>query len=422
MITLFLRSLSAIVFLSVSLVATAPAAHFLLNLNVRIFHVEHSDEGIRVLMRMPMPYLIADKLGPEGPDGLPTPAPFTANSLENGELVHYVDLDAIQTDATGLGEIAESGLHVMIDEEQLVGQVSAIRLYKVGSELPFATLSEAMTAFEASQAWPSPPLYVGNTVVDILLTYDAGGPVASYSLSSSLDPGLPDQETTANLILDYAETDPRIFRSRGLMQDPLIISRSPISGLATFVREGIRHILEGLDHVLFVLCMVIGAATLRALVARITGFTVGHTVTLVMGFFGFAPSASWFIPAVETAIALSIIYAAADAVFQKPRVHRSNSGAVAVTGAIGLLHGFGFSFMLREILRVDADNVWQSLLAFNIGVEIGQFAIALVVWPMVILLRCLPGKTWEVARGLIASAVSVVAVFWVTERISGVLL
>ncbi|KUJ80058.1 HupE/UreJ family protein [Ruegeria profundi] len=79
------------------------------------------------------------------------------------------------------------------------------------------------------------------------------------------------------------------------------------SAASAFIFKGIRHVLEGRDHLLFVICMILSAATLRALVARATGFTVGHSVTLVMAYFGLAPQISWFIPAVEALIAPLII-------------------------------------------------------------------------------------------------------------------
>ena len=75
--------------------------------------------------------------------------------------------------------------------------------------------------------------------------------------------------------------------------------------------EGVRHILEGLDHVLFVVCLVLGASGLGAPgMARVTGFTIGHSVTLTLGFFGYYPTGAWFVPLVETGIALSIVYTA----------------------------------------------------------------------------------------------------------------
>ena len=66
-------------------------SHFKLNLNVRILHVEHLADGMRVYLRSPMPYLVADLVGPEGEDRLPQPAPFTTNALENEQVMHYFD-------------------------------------------------------------------------------------------------------------------------------------------------------------------------------------------------------------------------------------------------------------------------------------------------------------------------------------------
>ena len=289
--------------------AASASAHFLLNLNVRILHVEHLGDGLRVYLRTPMPYLVADKTGPVRADGLPEPAPFTTNEMKDGKLSHYVDFERLQANLTGLGAIGEAGFEFIANGKRVGGSVEQVQLYRVGTQPDFATLGEARAAFKTRTSLPETdrPLYVGDAVVDMVLRYDAGGPVGSYSVSSNLDPGLPGQETTANLILDYGPGNPKVFRSRGLMQQPVEISRSALSAIGTFIVEGIRHILEGLDHVLFVVCLIIGAATLKSLLWRVTGFTLGHSVTLALGFFGFVPSGAWFVPAVETGIALSII-------------------------------------------------------------------------------------------------------------------
>ena len=110
-------------------------------------------------------------------------------------------------------------------------------------------------------------------------------------------------------------------------------------------------------------------------------------MTLTLGYFGFVPKAEWFIPAVETGIALSIIYAAVVALVQlNNKSQLTGSGGIVVTIAIGLLHGLGFSFVLREILGLQTANIWASLLSFNIGVEVGQLCIVLVLWPILFLL------------------------------------
>lgn len=144
-------------------------------------------------------------------------------------------------------------------------------------------------------------------------------------------------------------------------------------------------------------------------------------MTLIAGFFGLAPQGAWFIPAVETAIAISIILVAADAVKQRRRADLgSDSYGLMINAGLGLLHGFGFSFMLHNILQVDAPNVWQSLLAFNIGVEIGQLMIVLVIWPFVVFLRTRPRFVWTVSSGAVAGVSSAVAIFWIFERAGGI--
>lgn len=398
-------------------------AHFKLNLNVRIFHVVHSEDGLDVYLRTPMAYLVAGKLGPVGADGLPSPAPFTTNRLEDGVLMHVVDPGAMLADPLGLGRMAAEDLRMETEAGRLAAKVVSVRVHSVGSEPGFATRDEATAALATDgSVWSDAgETYVGDAVVDVHLAYLAEAAVSEYTLAALSDPGLPGEEDTANLILDYRGDTTRTYRNTGLMAEPITISGSPVAAASTFIVEGVGHILEGIDHVLFVICMVIGAQTLGALMARVSGFTVGHTITLSLGFFGIAPSAPWFIPAVETAIALSIIWAAADAVLQNPGRARSNRAAVAVTAAIGLLHGFGFSFMLRNILQIDADNVWQSLLAFNLGVELGQLAIVALIWPAVLLIRRMPDQVWIGTRGAVAASVSLVATIWAVERATAIL-
>ena len=405
------------------LLATLPAnTHFLLNLNVRILHVEHLGDGLRVYLRMPMPYLVADRVGPVAADGLPEPAPYTTNRMEDGKLVHYIDPAALRADPAGLSGFAADGFHFSSGGRRLEAVVERVRVHRVGSEPPFATLDEARAAFKDQAVYPidADVAYVGDVVVDVILRYRTGVPVYDYSVSSSLDPGLPGQEDTANLILDYSPGATRIFRARGLLEEPVAVSRSAWSAIVTLVQEGVHHILGGWDHVLFVLCLILGATRLASLVWRVTGFTVGHTVTLIAGFFGFVPSGAWFIPAIETGIALSIVYAAAIAVTARRRQRRSEIEMLFITMAIGLLHGLGFSFVLHELLRVDSPDIWQSLLAFNVGVEVGQLMLIVIAWPLFRLIERINDRAWLVSRWGIAASCAMIALFWTFERASNV--
>jgi hypothetical protein len=137
---------------------------------------------------------------------------------------------------------------------------------------------------------------------------------------------------------------------------------------------------------------------------------------LTAGFFGFVPSGSWFIPLVEMGIALSIIYAAVVALTEGRRESRSEARMFVITSAIGLLHGLGFSFVLHKILQVDSPNIWQSLLAFNLGVELGQVMIILAAWPIFRLVARWSEPAWAIGRWGVALPCVAVAAVWTVQR------
>lgn len=415
-----IRPAALLLVLSMALILSSldfARAHFLLNINVRVIQVEHLQDGLRVYLRLPMPYLVADRLGPLGLDGVPEPAPYTTNRLEEDRLVHYLDRGALTSEPLGLGQLVADGHRLSVDGQALVAGVERVRAYP-GSEKPdFATLDDAKRSFEGPfDPLQFPATYVGDTVVDAVLIYRSGGPVYEYSLSSSLAPGLEGQDDTANLLLDHFPGETKVFRARGLLTQPITVTRSAMAAAATFVTEGVRHILEGWDHVLFVLCLVLGAVKFSSLLWRATGFTIGHSITLAAGFFGFVPSGTWFVPAVELGIALSIIYAALIAVRPRARDTQSETTVCLITSGIGLLHGLGFSFVLHEILQIESPNIWQSLLAFNLGVEIGQVLIILVTWPLFRLTARWNQDVWRIGQWAVALPCILIATLWTGQR------
>ena len=129
-------------------------AHFLLNLNVRIIHVEHMHDSLRVYLRLPMPYLVADKLGPVTSEGLPEPAPFTTNQLKEGVMVHYINFDQVRRQPLGLGKLAANGYTFSVEDRGLAASVEDVRIHQVGSQPEFATLEEAKLVFDDGQNFP----------------------------------------------------------------------------------------------------------------------------------------------------------------------------------------------------------------------------------------------------------------------------
>lgn len=161
--------------------------------------------------------------------------------------------------------------------------------------------------------------------------------------------------------------------------DPGVVELDPrwLQAVARFVVSGFEHILGGIDHLLFLLCLVIPFRRVAALVPIVTSFTVAHSITLIASAYGVAPDALWFPPLVETVIAASIVYMAIENILA-PQLKRR----WLITFGFGLVHGFGFSFALRETLQFAGSHLVTSLLAFNVGVELGQLLVLVLVVPL----------------------------------------
>ncbi len=157
------------------------------------------------------------------------------------------------------------------------------------------------------------------------------------------------------------------------------ISTAPQAGSAmqtfrSFLVLGVEHIAGGYDHLLFLLALLIVGSGVRAAAGIITSFTVAHSVTLALAAFGWVR-----LPAevVEPLIAASIVYVGVENLWRGHGRHRW-----LLTFGFGLIHGLGFASVLEELLTA-GDQILLPLLSFNLGVELGQLAIAALVLPLV---------------------------------------
>lgn len=175
-----------------------------------------------------------------------------------------------------------------------------------------------------------------------------------------------------------------------------------------FFLLGAEHLLLGLDHVLFLVAILLGARTLRGIVITATTFTVAHSVTFLLAGMGLV-----HLPAaiVEPVIALSIVAAAAAALSRR---EPSARWRLPVVFAFGLLHGLGFA----GALGIDGEWSWGllwSLLAFNLGIEVVQLALIAVAFPLLVLLRRTAGG--RPATLVAGAAVGAAGLFWFVERL-----
>jgi hypothetical protein len=177
-----------------------------------------------------------------------------------------------------------------------------------------------------------------------------------------------------------------------------------------FIRTGFLHILDGTDHLLFLFCLVIPFRRFRALVPVVTAFTVAHSVTLIASAYDLAPDALWFPPLIETLIAMSIVYMALENI-----VGGNLKRRWMITFGFGLVHGFGFSFALRQTLQFAGSHLLTSLLSFNVGVELGQLLVLLLLIPTLeLLFRFVVAE--RIGTIILSALIAHTGWHWMTER------
>ena len=213
---------------------------------------------------------------------------------------------------------------------------------------------------------------------DVVLEY----PIRSDTAAFSVWPHL--QHLAARVVTVVRFVPPGgVERDYEFLGDPGIVPLDPRWRQAArrFVELGFFHILDGTDHLLFLCCLVIPMRRFRPLLGVITAFTVAHSITLLASAFGLAPDALWFPPLIETLIAASIVWMALENIASPNVRHRW-----VIAFAFGLVHGFGFSFALRQTLQFAGSHLLLSLLSFNLGVELGQLLVLAILIPALHLL------------------------------------
>lgn len=175
---------------------------------------------------------------------------------------------------------------------------------------------------------------------------------------------------------------------------------------------GIEHILSGLDHLLFVVCLLFLVGFKRQLIWTITAFTAAHSLSLGLSAMGWLSLRS---PPVEATIALSIVLLAAEALHRKQTLVRRWPACVAF--GFGLVHGLGFAGALKEI-GLPEEHFLLALLSFNLGVEAGQLLAVATAWVLTRLLDQLPhlqrARTWALY------AIGALAAYWSWLRVAAI--
>jgi hypothetical protein len=395
---------------------TAAGAHPLITRNVRVVHFDTAENGdLLAYYRLTLP-LVVGRGVPRPDPGTPVPpAPYTVGRWESGVAFWFADIPHIESDPRGLGQLVLDGHSLTARGQKVPGRLLSVAVHPRGYVPPFDTPAQARVA---TMPVPWPPAVAemdsGYVLVDVAIAYTLPPGARRFELASTLDPGALGEAGTVNLFVDHRGSRTIYYRVGGLLPEPVVVAPGLFEGVASFVLAGIVHILTGADHLLFLLCLVLGAGSVGALAWRVTGFTAGHAITLVLGFYGLIPQPHWFGAGIDAAIAASIVLAGGSGLL--------GIGGWAVPGltfAIGLVHGLAIARSLRDLLAADGPNVIQGLAGFNLGVELGQLAVGLLVFSVFRALRHFAMAERRARLGVLALATAMAAV-WLVERIPAV--
>ena len=273
-------------------------------------------------------------------------------------------------------------------------------------------------------------------MLDVLFEYPIQSERSRFSINSKLNRLGLRTVTALRLVLPSGAI--RVF---DLHNDGGFIRLDPRWHQAAlrFVALGFGHILDGIDHLLFLFCLVIPFRRLRSLIAVVTSFTVAHSITLIASAYNFAPDTLWFPPLIEVLIATSIVYMAVENIViagkhspqssqSSQSLNRTQSDTVfanfanlavrrrwMITFGFGLVHGFGFSFALRQTLQFAGSHLLTSLLSFNVGVELGQLLVLVVLVPALgLLFKYVVDE--RIGTIILSALVAHTAWHWMTER------
>ena len=311
-----------------------------------------------------------------------------------------------------------------------------VKLYEDDLQLPYPEVTAVRASLPGDRSFESyeralahltgPPLPPETNLVWEEGMLDVAFAISIQSDRSrfAISPGLTRLGERVNVVLRFLPPGgaERAFDVHG---DPGVVQLDPRWHQAAlrFTKDGFFHILDGIDHLLFLLGLVIPFRRVRSLIVVVTAFTLAHSVTLIASAYNLAPDALWFPPLVEMLIAVSIVYMAFENIIAAARGTNADDSLDrrwAVAFGFGLIHGFGFSFALRESLQFAGSHLLTSLLAFNVGVELGQLLVLVVLIPVLNLLFRFVVEE-KIGTILLSALVAHTGWHWATERGEGLM-
>lgn len=321
----------------------------------------------------------------------------------------YLDLAAIDAGLRRAAAALMGELELYEGGTRLTPSLVATRVSQP-SERAFSSFGRALAHVTGPKLPETTGVFWNQGFFDAYLVYPIGSERAAFSIDLRMAPGLG-RRLKASVRFLTPEGATRAYLIHGgygrLALDPRWHQAA-----WTFVERGAAHILDGIDHLLFLLCLVLpfGLRRFWRLIGVVTAFTAAHSITLIAAAFGAVPSGAWFPPLVEVLIAVSILYMALENILTANLRRRW-----LVAFGFGLVHGFGFSFALQQSLQFAGSHFLVSLVAFNLGIELVQIAVLAVALPVLsFALARFAEPRWGIA--VVSALVAHAAWHWMLER------
>jgi HupE / UreJ protein len=342
-----------------ALSATLGAHDVPADITVQVF-VKPEGQQLRLLLRVPLGAIVDVQLPLRGPGYL----------------------DFTRTDAwlpTVASRWMDDYAHVYEGNRRLTGpRIAAVRI-SLPSDKSFGTYEAALAHVATDPPLSNETELIWNQgLLDVVYEY----PIRSDQSDFSVEPVLGRLGIKATSVIRFLSPG-GVVRAFEFVGDPGLVRLDPrwFQAALRFVHLGFVQIPDGIDHLLFLFCLVIPFRRLRTLILVVTAFTVAHSITLISSAYELVPNALWFPPLIETLMATSIVYMALENIVSVRLPRRW-----LIAFGFGLVHGFGFSFALRETQQFAGSHLLTALLSFNVGVELGQVFVLLLMVPALNLL------------------------------------
>lgn len=398
------------VLLFISNQITAAKAHFN-HFEPRIIHIAEEAGDLYFYLRMPLPLLLLpnDWKGGDTTQDIP----FATKRTAGDKTEYYLDRTEVTNNTAKLIQLIKQGYQITIDQKPITNYEPVnISIFTSHNRKPFSSLEYAKTALEGPLVKIIPGEFsIFNATIDVKIKAPNHSIQSDITITSDLGAKFKAIDRLANIVQLHRTTTPEGQTTIGLLKAPFGKTPDTIIQATNQMVSGIWHIIIGLDHVLFVMLIIILAGSWGAVLRNATGFTIGHSITLTLGILGHTPEGTWFIPAVELAIAITILYGAVLLFLNKPAYFGFSNVMM-----IGLIHGYGFSFVLSDVLKQGGAIDFTNIFFFNLGIELGQILIYLSLLPLIYLAHHYKPLQQIPAKAMFSLLAVTISLYWIFDR------